>query len=131
MAAGGPLIAGVRATPGLIPTPNSEPTGYLTGAPVLTRFFGATVMTASQQIVEGAANNRVVILLAPIIGFTVFIGAAGVTPGTGLALPPGQPYEALLPGLQELHACTDAPTPLRVQVQVASVLFAERQRRVG
>lgn len=131
MDGGGTLVAGVRATPGLMPTPNSEPTGYLTGAPVRTRFFSANVVTASGQIVEGAAQNRVVILLAPIIGFTIFIGAAGVTPGTGLALPPGQPYEALLPGLQELYACTDAPVSLRVQVQVASVLFAERQRRVG
>ncbi len=125
---------GTRATPSF-PTPNSEPTGYLTGAPVRTRFYSTSVAPVSSRgqthIVPGVPNNRVVILTAPLVGFRIYIGESGVTPANGLALPPGLAYEVLLPGLQDLYAVTDAPVYLTVQVQVASVLLAERQRRVG
>lgn len=122
-----------------MPSPNSEPLGALTGAPPRTRFYSTNVIPSSAvgmsrqeptRIVDGAAPNRVVILTAPIIGFTIYIGDASVTPQNGLALVGGLAYEAILPGLQDLYAVTDAPVYLPLQVQIAAVLLAERQRKL-
>lgn len=133
---GGPALS-VRATPGYQPAPNSEPLGAMTGAPPRTQFYSRPIIPASQLgaaggsptlIVAGTAPNRVAILTAPLIGFTVYIGDAGVTPQNGLALTPGLNYEAVLVGLQELYAVTDAPVFVPLQIQVAPVLMAERER---
>jgi hypothetical protein len=132
-----PPVAGTRATPGFVPAPNSEPLGSLTGAPPRTQFYSRPVIPAASigvngaeptLIVAGMAPNRVAILTAPLIGFTVYIGDAGVTPQNGLALTPGLNYEAVLVGLQELYAVTDAPVYVPLQIQVAAVLMAERER---
>jgi hypothetical protein len=137
MAFDNPAIVGVRATPGFVPAPNSKPLGSKTGAPPRTQFYSRPVIPATMlgqgggsptQIVAGTAENRVAILTAPLIGFTVYIGGSGVTPQNGLALTPGLNYEAILPGLQELFAVTDAPVFVPLQVQVAPVLMAERER---
>ncbi|OHD23639.1 MAG: hypothetical protein A2Y38_01420 [Spirochaetes bacterium GWB1_59_5] len=134
-----PGFPGVRTTPGFEPAPNAEPLGALTGAPPRTKFYSRPVIPAvavgvggneATQIVDGTAANRVAVLLAPDVGFTIFIGPSGVSPATGLALPPGQPYEAILVGLQDLYAVSNAPVWLPLQVQVAPVLMAERERKL-
>lgn len=124
------LVPGVRATPVFQPAPNSEPLGSLTGAPPRTQFYSRPIIPGltPTQIVVGAAPNRVAILTAPLIGFNIFIGDAGVSVRNGLALTPGLNYEAILVGLQELFACTDSPVAVPLQVQVAAVLMAERER---
>jgi len=136
----GPLIPGTRATPGFRPTPNSEPLGALTGAPVRTIFRSYQIIPASAVgskgneavlIVPPTAANRVVSMLAPDVGFRIYIGESGVSPKTGFALPVGQPYEAVIPGLQGVYAVTDAPVYLTLQVQIAPILYAEQQRKVG
>lgn len=137
----GPLIAaGVRATPAFSPTPNSVPLGALTGAPVRTIFRSYQIIPASAVgvggneatlIVPPTAANRVISLLAPAVNFRIFIGDSGVSPGVGLALPAGQPYETIIPGLQGVYAVTDAPVFLVLQVQIAPILYAEQQRKVG
>ncbi|MBV8721699.1 MAG: hypothetical protein JO277_06095 [Candidatus Eremiobacteraeota bacterium] len=136
----GPGIVGVRATPAFTPTPNNEPMGALTGAPVRTTLRSYQIIPASAVgqggreatlIVPPTASNRVAILLAPLVAFRIYIGGSGVTPQTGFALPQGQPYETILPGLQEIYAVTDAPIYLALQVQVAPILYAEQQRKVG
>lgn len=136
---GSPGIPGTRATPGFEPTPNSEPTGALTGAPPRSRGFQARVIPATAvgvnrqtptQIAMATRENRIVILLAPAVGFTVYIGESGVTPGIGLPLPAGLPYEYLLVGNQELFAVTDAPVFVQVGVQISSVLLADRERKL-
>lgn len=128
-----PILPGVRATPGYEPAPNSEPLGANTGAPPRTLLYSRPVAPAAAGapptlIVSATPENRVAIITAPDVGFNVFIGNSGVTPATGLALTPGLNYEVVLPGLQELFAVTDSPTFLRVQIQVAAILLAERQR---
>jgi hypothetical protein len=139
---GAPGVVGVRATPAFVPAPNSVPVGALTGVPPRTQFYSRPVIPASMLstadqgnsptlIVASLAANRVAILTAPLVGFTIFIGDAGVTPQSGLALPPGLTYETILPGLQDLYAVTNAPVYLQLQIQVAGVLMAERQREVG
>jgi hypothetical protein len=143
MAEGGPglgLIPGARVTPAFQPTPNSEPLGALTGAPVRTILRSYQIIPSSAVgargneatlIVPETAANRVIILLAPTVNFRIYVGDSGVNPGIGFALPPGQPYETILPGLQGLYAVTDAPVFLRLQVQIAPILYAEQQRKVG
>lgn len=128
------LVPGVRATPNRWePTPNGEPAGANTGAPPRTRFFSMPVPPATSegapvQLVAPTPENRVVIITPPAVGFTIFVGDAGVSPKNGTALTPGLNYEVILPGLQALYAVTNAPVYLRVNVQVAIVLAAERQR---
>ncbi len=104
----------------------------MTGAPVRTRLYSQPIAAGTKQtmIVTGTKENRVAILLAPIVGFYVFIGDAGVGVRNGFQLPPGQPYEVILPGLQELFAVTNSPVSLQLQIQVAPVLMAERERRM-
>lgn len=126
---GSPVSLGIRATPGYVPAPNSEPLGSITGAPPRTQFYSRPIAPGLPTlIVPGTAPNRVAIITAPLIGFNVFIGDAGVTPQNGLALTPGLNYEAILVGLQELYACTDSPVTVPLQIQVAPVLMAERER---
>lgn len=130
-----------RATPSYQPVPNSTPAGANTGAPPRTKFYSRVVIPASavgtpgannvpSRIVDGTPENRTAYLTAPNNSGTVYIGDAGVTPETGVALVPGIPYPASLPGLQDLYAVTDAPTYVRVGVQVAIVLASEQARPV-
>jgi hypothetical protein len=127
---GAPPVAGVRASPNFQPTPNSVPQGAMTGAPIRTQLFSRPINAQPTQIVIGTKENRVAILLAPVVGFTIFIGDSSVNERGGFALPPGQTYEVILPGLQELYAITNAPVTLQLQIQVAPVLMAERERRM-
>lgn len=130
-------IPGVRATPNVYePAPNAEPVGANTGAPPRTQFYSRLVVPAvgakePTLLVAGTPENRVALITAPDVGFTVYIGDAGVSPLNGTPLTPGLNYEAILPGLQPLFAVTDAPVFLRVGVQVAIVLAAERQRKTS
>jgi hypothetical protein len=135
---GGPLVAaGVRAQPGVAPAPNSQPAGARTGAPPRTKLYSRQVMpfsalgTNSNEatlIISGTPENRVSILTAPLVGFRIYIGDSGVSPQTGLALPPGLAYDVPLVGLQDVYAVTDAPVYLPLQILISIVLMAEQQR---
>lgn len=127
----GPGVASVRGTPTFSPAPNSEPTGALAGVPPRTEHYRRDVTSDVGQIVRPTSENRVVTLMAPLVGFTIWIGDSSVNSRLGLALPPGLAYTITLTGLQELYAVTDAPVPLPLQIQVSIVLMAERQRIVG
>lgn len=129
----GPGFPGVRVTPnqGYTPTPNSEPMGAETGTPVRTRWYSRPVAVgASQIIVSGTRENKVALLTPPLVGFTFYVGEAGVTPDTGMALIPGQVTEFPMPGFQELWVVHDCPVSLRLQVQITPILAAERERRL-
>lgn len=123
---------GTRVTPGYSqPTPNSEPMGSITGTPVRPRMYSVPVQPgASMQIVAETRENKVVIITPPDVGFTVYVGDAGVTPQTGMALIGGQTNELILPGFQPVHAVTDAPVMLRINIFVGPILLAERERRL-
>ena len=122
-----------RATPSFSPAPNSEPTGALSGVPPRTLHMRRDVTNKAMQIVLGTPENRVVVLTAPFVGYTILIGDSSVLPQNGLALTPGLAYTTGLMGLQDLYAVTDAPDPVKIslQIQVSIVLMAERQRIVG
>lgn len=127
----GPGMVGVRAQPSVTPVPNSTPVGAQTGAPPRTQFRTVSIPGTAVQIVAPTPENRVAVLTAPNVGFSIYIGGAGVTPATGLALPPGLSYELPLPGLQEVYAVTDAPVWMKLRVAVSVVLMAEQARPVG
>jgi len=130
MSAGNPYGGG-RVTPAFEPAPNSEPLGAKAGAPPRVEFYRRAVTSDSQEVVIGAAQNRVVTLTAPLLGWTIYVGGDGLTPGNGVALPGGIPYAIQLVGLQKLFAVTDAPIPIPLQIVVAPILMAERQRLTG
>jgi hypothetical protein len=128
---GGVGPAGVRVSPGYQPTPNSEPMGSITGVPVRTRLYSFPLLAgASVQIISGTRENKIVLITPPDVGFTVYVGEAGVTPQTGFALQPGTEKEIILAGFQEIYAVSDAPVTLRLQIEVAPILLAERERRL-
>ncbi len=79
----------------------------------------------------GTPENRVVTLTAPALGWSIYVGDQGVSTRTGTALPPGIPVTMQLVGLQALRAVTDAPMPIPLQIVVAPILMAERQRLTG
>ena len=129
---------GTRHTPGVTPVPNSEPVGAQTGAPPHTRFFNVQVIpfaasqakaTQPSQVVQSTRENRVALLTAPFVGYTVYVGDSGVSPTRGMALIPGTVTEIILVGGQDLYAVTDAPAYLSLQVQISIVLMAEQERR--
>jgi hypothetical protein len=128
---GSPGFPGARVNPTWQPVPNSVPVGALTGAPVRTRFYSVQIPPSATAIVQETPENRVAFLTAPLVGFRVYIGDAGVTTRRGLVLTPGLPYEALLVGGQDLWAVTDAPVLLTLNVQVSIIMAAEQQRRQG
>ncbi len=130
MSAGNPFGGG-RATPAFEPAPNSEPLGAKAGAPPRVRFFRAAITDVAEEIVMGTSENRVVTLTAPAVGWSIYVGDQGVSPKTGMALPPGIPVTLQLVGLQSLRAVTDAPVPIPLQIVVAPILMAERQRLTG
>ena len=131
MAFEGPGVgSGGRHSPAYQPVPNSLPAGSKTGAPPRTRFYARPIQPggAPLEIVEGTPPNRSVVLIAPVVGFNVFIGDSGVSTQNGLQLTPGIPYYLSLVGLQPLYAVSDAPVPLVLGVQVSIVLMAEQER---
>jgi hypothetical protein len=113
--------------------PNAQPLGALTGAPPPTvikvvQILPATALGAPTLIVPPTRDSRVVSLLAPFVGFSIFIGKSGVKVGD-LSLPPGLPWDIVLPGFDEMYAVTDAPVFLPLRVQIASILIGDRERR--
>ena len=135
----GQALAAVSATPGSIAGAqvNSLPLGSLTGAPPQTQLRGYQIVPygalgngqQATRIVEPDLQNRVIILTAPFVAFSIWIGDSGVKPGD-FSLPPGLPYEVILPGRQPLYAVTDAPVYLPLRVQIASILMGERERKL-
>lgn len=127
--------SGVRAQPAVMPVPNTVPAGVQTGAPPRVQFFNRLVIPASTRkatlLVAGTPENRIFIVTAPGNAFTVYIGGPDVTPSNGMAIPPGQPFDVPLVGLQEVWAVTDSPVYQRVQCLVSIVLMAEQGRPVG
>ncbi len=121
----------MRSTPAFSPAPNSEPVGALNGVPPRTVLYRRDITTDAQQIVIGTAENRVVFLTAPRVSYTIWIGDSSVTQKNGVALVGGLTYDVPIIGLQELYAVTDSPVAIPLQIQVAIVLMAERQRVVG
>jgi len=129
---GGIGPSGVRHTPGYQPTPNSEPMGSITGTPVRTRLYSFPLLPGptAVQIISETRENKIALVTPPNVGFTVYIGDAGVTPQTGFALQPGVEKEIILAGFQQVFAVSDAPVMLRLQIEVAPILLAERERRL-
>lgn len=130
MSFGNPFAAGARSSV-VEPAPNSEPIGALAGVPPRTKFYQRGITAQAQQIVEGTAENRIVTLVAPLVGWGIWIGDASVSPMTGFQLPGGQPYPFQIVWLQDVYAVTNAPITIPLPIQVAMILFAERQRIVG
>lgn len=125
--------------PGGVGQVNSDPLGALTGAPPWARLNQVSVIPFVAVGTQGQVptliaarerQNRVIVVTAPLVGFSVFIGDSGVRPGYNFALPAGLPYDIIIPGGQELYAVTDAPTFLTVQVQDAPLLLGGTERRV-
>lgn len=127
----GGLPVGFRATPNMQPAPNSVPVGALAGAPPRTKLYQQGITASAELIVAGTAENRIVALTAPLVGWGIWIGGTGVTPKTGMQLPAGLAFDIPIIGLQELYAVTDAPITIPLQIMVSIILFAERQRIVG
>lgn len=124
------LRAGLGAQPGgSRPQPGSEPLGWDKGAPTRTsiRIVQIAPGLLPISIVPSTRESRVVTLLAPLIAFSIFVGEAGVTT-RDVALPPGLPYDLVIPGLQELFAVTDSPVVLPLRVQIAPILIGDRER---
>jgi hypothetical protein len=122
-------------TPGGSGQVNSNPLGALTGAPPRTRLLLAQIVPGSANqsptvIAPAFPQNRVIVVTAPLVSYTIFVGDGGVRVGTGLALPPGYPYEIIIPGLQQLYAITNAPGYLPLQIQDAALLVGDKERRV-
>lgn len=114
-------------------SPGSAPLGDLTMAPIRTIARGVLVAPAGTsgaptRIAESNRENRSVVLVAPIVGFSIYAGTSGVKIGDN-RLPPGIPYEFVIPGLQELYAVTDAPVQLMLSVQIAPILVGDRERK--
>jgi len=118
---------------GAQPAPNSEPLGARTGAPVRTALKVVQVAPSGSPggttlVVEPTRESRVLTFVAPNVDFSIFIGDAGVQP-SGLGLPPGLPYDMVVPGLQPVYATTDAPVFLALRVQIAPILMGDTQRK--
>lgn len=126
-----------------VPSPNmqigTEPLGNLTGAPpwVTFRTYQVTPESALAQnqgptlVVPADRASRLVSFTAPLVGFLIYIGDAGVRAnpgGSGLALPPGQIYQIPIPGNQTIYAITNAPVYLPLAVQIGPLLIGDRER---
>lgn len=127
----------------LIPNPNSqvgsEPLGNLTGAPPWVSFrtyqiipeSGLVANQGPTLVVPADRASRLITFTAPAVGFSIFIGDAGVrgNPGvSGLALPAGIAYQIPIPGNQTVYAITDAPVFLTLRVQIGPLLIGDRER---
>lgn len=128
-----PQLAGSTAdlisrTPGLEASPNSQPLGATTGAPVRTRLFPVPVPSGGVMLVGADRANRTVRIVAPAVQYGIFVGFGGAPSTRGTALPPGIPFEVILPGNQQLWASTNAPVYIQVFVEVAPLLVGDRER---
>lgn len=133
---GGPIIEAykkVDGPPPYHPEPNSAPLGALTGAPPRTVVKSIMVLPGTEPtlIAEETRNSRIVQLTAPLVGFTIFVGDAGVNTMNGLSLPLGLAYDIPLPGFQPLYAVTDSPVLLRMNVVISSILVGDIERAYG
>ena len=134
----GVAIAAVSPSVGQAGQVNSVPLGSITGAPPWAKLqmlqvipFVAVGVTGQTPtlVASRERQNRVIIVTAPLVGFSVYIGDSGVRPGYAFVLPGGLPYDIIIPGGQELYAVTDAPTFLALQVQSAPLLTGDKERR--
>ena len=120
-----------RSSPAWQPTPNSRPEGSITGTPVRTVLRSMPLLPGvSVMIAPGTRENRVLVVTPPNVAFTVFVGDPGVTPQTGYACAGGAETEIPLVGFQEVHAVSNAPVTLRLQIKITSILAAETERRL-
>ena len=113
--------------------PNSQPLGSDTGAPPQTSLKNVNVPPQGQYatVVPPTRENRFITLVAPRVGFTIFIGMTeGVDATSGMPLPAGLPYEVSLPGKQALYASSNAPVYLQVTVQIAAALAGDLERKL-
>jgi len=132
LGAGGETFA-VSPGPGLAQV-GAEALGSLTGAPPRSTFNTLQVSPRVNGrppvlVVDAARASRVAVLTAPLVGFVIWVGDSGVQVGQGIPLPPGLPYDIVIPGLQEIFAITDAPTILPLRIQVSPLLIGDRERR--
>lgn len=125
----------IQSSPPYQPEPNSQPLGAGTGAPprVIVRAlmispFGAP--GGATLVVEPSRASRIATFTAPLVGFSIFIGDAGVKVGD-FSLPPGLPYDIPLPGFQELYAVTDAPVLLSLKMVISPILVGDLERSYG
>ena len=128
----GPLVrTALGAQPGgAIRQPNGAPLGARTGAPVRTviKTINIAPGTAPTQVVDGTRENRIIILTAPFVGFTIFVGDSGVDTTKGYGLVSAIGHEFVLPGFQEMWAVSDSPTFLMLRVQIAPILIGDTER---
>lgn len=111
--------------------PNSRPAGGYTGAPTQTQFLTTPVIpNVTTLVVSATRENRFIILTAPFVGFSIFVGGSGVSILNGLQLVPVIPYEITLPGNQSLYAVSNAPVRLKLSIQIAPAITGDIERRL-
>jgi hypothetical protein len=120
--------------------PNTQPVGWLTGAPPATRLLqlpvtpivnGAGLIQQPTLIVPETRENRFVTLTAPFVAFLIYIDfAANFGTQSSFSLPPGLPYEISLQGNQKLYAVTDSPVFLPLRIQIAAAIASDTERRL-
>ena len=111
--------------------PNSRSAGAYTGAPTQTQFLAAPITPgAASLIVPQTRENRFIIITAPFVGFSIFVGGSGVSILNGLRLPAMLPYEITLPGNQALYAVSNAPVRLQLSLQIAPAITGDIERRL-
>jgi hypothetical protein len=137
-----PSMAGQAASPSDRSRfqPNTQPLGFYTGAPPVTRLTqlpvtpivnGAGVIQQPTLIVPETRENRFVILTAPFVAFSIYVNIdANFNVQSSLSLTPGLPYEISLQGGQKLYAVTDAPVFLLLRIQIAAAIASDTERRL-
>jgi hypothetical protein len=110
---------------------NAGPLGSRTGAPTRTILKSVRVAPGNEQtqLCDEGVENRIVTLLAPAVGFTIFVGGQGVNADNGFPLTAGVAMDVTLPGRQGLWAVSNAPVFLQVGVQIAALLIGDTERR--
>jgi len=112
--------------------PGYEPVGSMSGAPPPTtvRVIQIRPGTNPVRIVDPTRENRIITMLAPLVGFTIYVGNSSVTPSNGYGLVGGLSHDIPIPGLGEIYAVTDAPVVLPLRLQVATLLIGDRERKI-
>jgi len=127
----GPIVrTALAASPGGIRQPNAESLGRRTGAPPRTvlRTISVPPGTNPTRVVEPTRESRVIILTAPAVAFSIYVGDTGVDPSKGYALPANVAQEFVLPGFQELWVVTDSPAFIQLRIQIAPILIGDTER---